>query len=152
VKNKEFLVAGAVLTLVTYTLALSLAGQVLSAAQTSKKVPNTGTLEAIGVSVYWDNECTNVVDSIDWGVLEPGSNKNTMCYIRNEGNSVTTLSMHTSNWSPSKASNHIILSWDYGGQSLDVDEAVQVTFTLDVDASINGITSFSFDITIVGNG
>jgi hypothetical protein len=43
------------------------------------------------------------------------------------------------------------LNWDYGGQSIDVDEVVQVTFTLSVDASIEGITNFSFDITIAAN-
>ena len=154
-KSKEFIVAGAVLTLVTYTLALSLGGQVFArarAVQTSRKVPNAGTVEVIGVTVYWDNECTNVLYSIDWGVLEPGSSKNVTCYIRNEGSSVSTLSMYTSNWNPSKASDYMSLSWDYGGQSIEVDEAVQVTFTLVADASIEGITSFSFDITIVGSG
>jgi len=62
------------------------------------------------------------------------------------------LSMYTSNWSPLNASDYMILSWDYGGQSIGVGEVVRVTFTLSVDASIEGITSFSFDITIVGSG
>jgi hypothetical protein len=59
--------------------------------------------------------------------------------------------MYTSNWSPLNASDYLSLSWDYGGQSIDVDEVVQVTFTLSVDAGIEGITSFSFDITIAAN-
>ena len=151
-KSKEFIVGGAALTLVTYVLALSLVGQVLSAVQTSKTVSNAGTVKAIGVGVYEDIECTNPLSSIDWGVLEPGSSENVTCYIRNEGNSVQTLSMYTSDWSPSSASDYMTLSWDYGGQSIDVDEVVQVTFTLSVDASVGGITSFSFDITIVGSG
>ena len=151
-KSKEFIVGGAALTLVTYVLALSLVGQVLSAVQTSKTVSNAGTVKAIGVGVYEDIECTNPLSSIDWGVLEPGSSENVTCYIRNEGNSVQMLSMYTSDWSPSSASDYMTLSWDYGGQSIDVDEVVQVTFTLSVDAGIGGITSFSFDITIVGSG
>ena len=151
-KSKEFIVAGATLTLVTYVLALSLAGQVFSAVQTSRTVPNTGTVEAIGVGVYRDNDCTDPLYSIDWGTLEPGSSENVTCYIRNEGNSVSTLSMYTSNWNPSNASDYLSLSWDYSGQSIDVDEVIQVTFTLSVDTSIEGITSFSFDITIVGSG
>jgi len=152
VKSKEFVVAGATLTLVTYVLALSLVGQVLSAVQTSRTVSNAGTVKTIGVGVYWDDGCANPLSSVDWGVLEPGSSENVSCYIRNEGSSVSTLSMYTSNWSPSNASGYLSLSWDYGGQSIDVDEVVQVTFTLSVDASIEGITSFSFDITIVGSG
>jgi len=151
-KSKEFIVGGAALTLVTYVLALSLAGQVLSAVQTSRTVSNAGTVKAIGVGVYEDIACGNPLSSIDWGVLEPASSENVTCYIRNEGNSVQTLSMYTSNWSPSNASDYMTLSWDYGGQSIDVDEVVQVTFTLSVDANVSGITSFSFDITIVGSG
>ena len=150
-KRKGLAVAGAALTFVTYVLALSLAGQVLSAGQTSRTISNAGTVMAIGVGVYWDNGCTDLVSSLDWGILEPGSNKNVTWYIQNQGNSVSKLSMYTSNWSPPTASSYMSLSWDYYGQSISPDEVVQVTFTLFVDASIEGITSFSFDITIVGN-
>jgi len=150
VKSREFAVAGATLTLVAYVLALSLVGQVLSAVQTSRTVSNAGTVEAIGVGVYRDNECVNVLSSVDWGVLEPGASKNVTFYIRNELSLVSTLSMYTSNWSPSNASDYLTLSWDYGGQAINPDEVIQVTFTLSVDAGIEGITNFSFDITIVG--
>jgi len=60
--------------------------------------------------------------------------------------------MATSNWSPSNASSFMALSWDYGGQTLNVDEVIQVKLTLSVSASIEGITDFSFDIVIVGSG
>ena len=151
-KRTEGIVASAILVLVLYTLTLSVAGQVLSPVQTSRTVSNAGTVKAIGVSVYWNSECTNPLSSIGWGMLEPGSSKNVTCYIRNEGNSASTLSMYTSNWNPSNASDYISLSWDYGGQPLNPDEVVQVMFTLSVSASIEGITSFGFDITIVGSG
>ena len=149
-KTKEFVVAVAVLTLVAYTLTLSLAGEVFSAVQTSKKVTNSGTITAVGVGVYSDSGCTKPLSSIDWGMLEPGSTTDKTCYIRNEGNSASTLSMSTSNWNPSTASSYMTLSWNYGGQSINPNAVVQVKFTLSVSASINGITSFSFDITIVG--
>ena len=151
-KSKELAIASATLILVTFTLALSLVGQALPPAQTSRTLSNAGAIKAIGVGVYWDGTCTEVVSSIDWGTLEPGSNKNFTCYIRNEGNSPSTLSMYTSNWSPQNASNYINLSWDYDGQFLNPDEVAQVTFTLSVSASIDGITNFRFDITIVGSG
>ena len=148
-KRTEVIVASGVLALIVYTLALSVAS---SSVQTSRTIPSAGTVKAIGVGVYWDNWCTNPLSSIDWGILEPGSIKDVTCYIRNEGNSASTLSMYTSNWNPSDASVYITLSWDYGGQSVNPDEVVQVTFTLSVSASIDGITSFSFEITIVGSG
>jgi len=150
-KSKEFVVAGATLTLVTYVLALSLAGQVFSAVPPSKTVPNAGTVNTFGVGVYQDSDCINELERINWTTLEPGSSKNFTCFVRNELSSVSTLSMNTSKWSPSNASDYMSLSWDYGGQSIDVDEVVQVTFTLSVDASIEGITNFSFDITIAAN-
>jgi hypothetical protein len=150
-KSREIAVAGATLILVTYVLALSLTGQVLSAAPTSKTVSNAGTVRAFGVGVYKDSKCTNALSSIDWGTLEPGSSEDFTCYVRNELSSASTLSMYTSNWSPLSASDYMSLSWDYGGQSIEVDEVVQVTFTLSVDANIEGITNFSFDITIAAN-
>jgi len=60
--------------------------------------------------------------------------------------------MTTSNWNPSSASSYMTLSWNYGGQTLAVNEVKQVKFTLAVSSSITGITSFSFDITIAANG
>lgn len=153
-KAKELIVAGAVLTLVTYTLALSLGSQVFAGARVDKpptKVTNTGVLGVGGVWAYQDSGCTTVLSSIDWGTLKPGSSKNFMCYIRNEGGSVSTLSMSTDRWEPSEALDYLTLSWDYCGQPIDADGVVQVTFTLDVDASIEGITDFSFDIIIAGN-
>lgn len=147
-KKTEIAVAAALVGLVVYTVSLS----VLASLQTSKTVSTAGAVKAIGVGVYWDNECNYPLSSIDWGVLEPASTKNVTCYIRNEGNSASTLSMYTSNWNPSNASDYITFSWDYAGQSLNPDEVVQVTFTLTVSSSIAGITSFSFDIVIVGSG
>ena len=151
VKSKELTIASATLILVTFTLALSLVGQALPPFQTSRTLSNSGAITAIGVGVYWDSACTNITSSFDWGTLEPGSSKDFTCYIRNEGNSPSTLSMSTSNWSPQNAFDYINLSWDYDGQILDPDEVSQVTFTLSVSASIDGITNFRFDITIVGS-
>jgi len=151
-KRNEFAVAIATLALLMYTLALSVVSQVVSPVVTDETVSNVGSVKAIGVGVYWYENCTSEVSFIDWGMLEPGSGENVTVYIRNEGNSVASLSMDTSNWSPSNASNYITLSWDYVGVSITPSEVVQVTFTLSVSASIEGIMSFSFDIIIVGSG
>ncbi len=148
----ERIVATATLALVVYMLSLCLIGPVMSAVQTDRTVSNVGAVKAVGVGVYWDQACTNMVTSIDWGTIEPGSTVNKACYIRNEGNSLSTLSLQTSNWSPSEAAGYMNLIWDYGGQSINPDGVVQVTFTLSVSSSIQNITSFSFDITISATG
>jgi hypothetical protein len=145
-------VAIAALALVSYTLALCAVGQVMSLLQADKTVSNVGAVKAVGVGVYWDLDCVNSVTSIDWGTIEPGFDKTVQVYIKNEGNSASTLSMYAENWSPASASSYMTLNWDYSGQSVNPDEIVAVTFTLTVSSSIQGITSFSFDIVIVGSG
>jgi len=145
-------VAIAAFALVSYTLALCAVGQVMSMLQADTTVSNVGAVKAVGVGVYWDLDCVDAVVSINWGTLEPGSIETVDVYIRNEGNSASTLSMYTENWTPTEASTYMTLDWDYSGQSLNPGEVVAVTFTLTVSSSIQGITSFSFDIVIVGSG
>jgi len=151
-ERKEGIVVGAAAALVLYTLALVALGPVVYSALTNRTISNTGSVEGLGVGVYWDQSCTNTTSSINWGILEPGTNKNVTVYIKNEGNSAFTLAKTTSNWSPSNAVNYITLDWNYGGQTLSVNQVIPVKFTLSVSSSITGITNFSFDITITANG
>ena len=113
---------------------------------------NVGNVKAIDVEVYWDKGCTNEVSLIDWGIIEPGTTENVTVYILNTGNSDVMLSMNTTNWSPSSASNYITLSWDYEGQSIGPGLVQQTTLTLSMSSSIQGVTSFSFDIVVTGSG
>lgn len=151
-KRSEVIVIGAALILTVYTLTLSiLVIQALSSAQANKTFPNTGTVRTIGVGVYWNNESTDPVSSINWDTLEPGSSKDVIVYIRNEGSSASTIFMNTSNWNPSNAWEYITLSWDYTGKQISPDEVIQVTLTLSISPNIEGITNFSFDITITAS-
>ena len=113
---------------------------------------NTGNVKAIDIEVYWDSDHTNEVSLIDWGIIEPGTTENVTVYILNTGNSDVMLSMNTTNWSPSSASNYITLSWDYEGQSIGPGLVQQTTLTLSMSSSIQGVTSFSFDIAVTGSG
>jgi len=127
--------------------------QVMSAIQISRTISNVGTLKlSVDIGVYWDASFTNRTTAINWGTLDPGTTKSFSIYIRNEGNSALTLSMSTSNWSPSTASNYITLNWNYNGQTVNPNGYVGVTFTLTVSNSIAGVSSFSFDISLVGSG
>lgn len=124
----------------------------LSLVQTSKTVSSGGSVKGVGVGIYWDNACTNTVSSINWGVLDPGSNKNVTVYIRNEGNAPATLSETTQSWSPSTASSYLALNWNYAGQTMSVNQVLQVKLTLTVSPTISAIAGFSFDITITAMG
>jgi len=148
--RKEYVITGSIIVLLTYTLGLSLVSQTLTAPQTSRTVSSTGSILTIGVGVYIDSICSTPLTSIPWGTLEPGQSQDIVCFIKNEGTSESTLSMYTSNWSPSDAEDYLNLSWDYSGVAINAGSVAQVTFTLNVDSSIEDISNFSFDITIVG--
>jgi hypothetical protein len=126
--------------------------QVLSATQISSTLSNQGTVKTVGVGVYWDPGLANRTTVLEWGLLDPGSQKSFTVYIRNEGNSAVTLSQTTSNWNPTATSNYVTLNWNYNGQQVNSGGSVQVTFTLATSSNVNGIGTFSFDVTIVGSG
>lgn len=151
-EKKEKIVAGATIGLVVYTLVLAMIGPMVSSALSNRTVSNSGSIKAIGVDVYWDQACTNPVSSVNWGIVNPGGNRNITVYIKNTGNSPVTLSMTASNWNPTEATNYMALTWNYAGQTLNANDVTQVMFTLTVSASITGITNFSFDITIAASG
>ncbi len=151
-EKKEAVVAIAAVMLVLYTATLATLEPVISATVSSRKVTNNGALKAVGVGIYSDAACTNSMSSIDWGALDPGSSTDRTVYIRNEGNAASVLSLSTSNWNPSGASNYITLSWNYNSQSVAVQQVVTVKLTLAISQSITGITNFSFDATVTATG
>lgn len=119
-----------------------------SLVQRSRVVHNHAAIKTIGVGVFWDQACTLNVTSIEWGMLEPGEQKNVTVYVRSEGNTPGSLSMITDAWQPENASEFITLTWTAEGLELDPGEVSPVVFTLTVAPSISGIRDFSFDITI----
>jgi hypothetical protein len=135
-------------------VAIVLASMAVVYALTSVSVylSSVGTVKALGVGVYWDSGCSQTVSSIDWGLAEPGAVKNVTVYTRNEGNAPITLSLQTANWNPPNAADYISLSWNYSGQTIAANQVVAVTLSLSISSSIQGITSFSFDIAITGSG
>lgn len=136
-------------------LALTIAGIFMSLVASGalvayQKIPNTGTVTAVGVGVYWNSACTSNVTSIDWGTLTPSSTVSKMIYIKNEGNKRISLSMTMANWNPTSASKYITLTWNRQGTVLEAGQVVQATLVLSVSPSITGVTNFSFEITITG--
>lgn len=118
----------------------------------SVRLSSVGTVKALGVGVYWDSGCSQIVSFIDWGLAEPGTVKNVTVYIKNEGNAPITLSLQTANWNPPNAANYISLSWSYNGQKINQNQVLALTFSLSISSNIIEITSFSFDIIISAVG
>jgi hypothetical protein len=150
-RHDKILVA-ATIGLLAYTCLLSFLGPVVSSLVTNKTLGNTGSVNAVGVGVYWNSTGTNPVTSFNWGMLDPNSTKTITCYIKNEGNQVLTLSMTTANWNPSTATQYMTFSWNLGGQTINPGQIKQAIFTLQIfaNATSGGITNFSFDVTIIG--
>lgn len=124
----------------------SIGGQLLA----STSLQSHGTIETVGVSAYREASCVTLMSNVDWGKVGPGGSVTNTVYLRNEGNSEVTLSLNTANWNPANARDYMSLSWNYGGQTILPNQVVQITLTLSVSSSINGITDFYFDIIIVG--
>ena len=131
---------------------MALATCVAALLTSETRVPSVGIVKTVGVAAFWDINCTSRVTEINWGLVEPGYHVNATIYLRNEGNAPITLSLDTKNWSPSNASNYIILSWDYTDQTMDPGTVMKINLTLAVSPNVTGITNFTFDIIITGIG
>jgi len=124
----------------------TIAGQLMY----STSLQSYGTVQTIGVAAYKESNCVTLMSDVNWGNVVPGGSITKTVYIRNEGNSALTLSLNAENWNPTSATNYLTLSWNYGGQTIQPNQVVQITLTLSVSQSINGIETFYFDIIIVG--
>jgi hypothetical protein len=117
---------------------------------TNQAVPSSGTIAAVGVSVYSDSSCTENLMSINWGTISPGDNVTTTIYVKNTGNVSLTLTMTTTNWNPSTANGPIAIAWDVENWVVGAGNVVTAELTLNVSSSISDITDFSVDIVITG--
>jgi hypothetical protein len=118
--------------------------------QTSSTISSVGTFKAIGIGVYWDDQATSRVDTLDWGFIAAGSQKSFTVYVKNEGALPLTLSISASNWDPQAASNFLTLNWNYNGQKVTAGTTLPVVITLTVSDGVNGVDVFNFDVTAVG--
>lgn len=120
----------------------------------SKSVSSSGTIITVpGLGVYSDSACTQTLSSIAWGNITVGGTASYVFYIKNTGSANATLSMTTSSWSPSTASEYITVSWNQNGEVLTPGQVANTTLTLTVSPSTGtSVTTFSNDIVITGTG
>jgi hypothetical protein len=140
---------GALIAIITTCILLTFltSGALLS----TQQVPSSGTVSAVNVGVYTDSACNNNCTNIPWGTLAPGNSATYTVYIKNTGNLPVTLSMATSDWSPTAANGPITLTWNRQNYNLNAGASVSAILTLTVSSSISSsITNFSFNITITG--
>jgi hypothetical protein len=102
----------------------------------------------VGVGFYWDNNCTDPVLFIEWGIIQPGSTVNVTFFAKNEGSLAISLNITAENWSPIETTSYMTFSSNYMGQTIDLRETLQITLSLTTSSNIEEITSFSFDISV----
>jgi hypothetical protein len=138
----------AIIALTITALALTLTtAAILSNNQT---IPLNGTITAVNLSVYSDSACTQPVTSLNVGTLSPGGTATQTVYIKNTGNIPETLTMTTSNWTPTGASSSLTLTWNRQNTVLNAGASTQATLTLTAAANTGTLTTFSCDVTLTG--
>lgn len=136
-------------------LAIALAGlfltmTVIAAVSDSQIMSMNGTIAAVNVEVYSDSACTTPITSFNVGTVSPGGTATQTVYVKNSGTVPMTLSMATSNWSPTTAGTYLTVTWNRAGASLDAGASVQAVITLTADADTGSLTTFSCSVTITG--
>jgi hypothetical protein len=138
----------AIIALTITALALTLTtAAVLSTNQT---VPLSGTITAVNLGVYSDSACTQTVTSLTAGTLSPGGTAIQTIYVKNTGNIAETLTMTTSNWTPSNANTYLTLTWNRANTVLTAGASTPATLTLTAASNTGTITTFSCDVTLTG--
>ena len=104
---------------ISLTIVVMLSVQSITGQAINKTVfTSHGTLQTIGVNAFLDSACTNPVTSLDWGTLQPGNTINKSFYLLNQGNTPVVLQLYAENWNSYSAEQNLVLSWNYGSQSL----------------------------------
>jgi hypothetical protein len=106
---------------------------------------------SIEIDIYSDPECRNVISNVEWGEIESGGSSDVQVYVKNNGDVSVIISFDTENWSSSTAESNMVLSWDYDGVQIQPREIRAVTLTLRVDSNCPELSSFGFNIVIIGS-
>lgn len=118
---------------------------------TNTIIPNASAVETeTGLEIYWDASCTRPVQSINWGILSPGNERNITIYIRNSRNESLILYIIPLNWNPEKALLFLDFSYTTQNYTIKPGEVAKVTHKLHVSPDIKEIYNFSFDLIFQG--
>ena len=113
---------------------------------------SAGLVISVSVGVYWDVNCTNDVEGIDWGPVEPGEKITREVYLRNEGNAEVVLSIWAANWSSPEVEEFMGFSSDYQDQPVGIADKIPLKLILHLSPEIKDIETFGFDIVIETRG
>jgi hypothetical protein len=141
---------GSILLLITVAVFLVSSASYTMGLLSSNNPSNTGSLitPSDHLGVYADRSCTQRLTAIDWGVLASGEQKTLTVFVCNSGNASFVLQLEVLNWDPPSLADQILVSWDYRGQVLAVDDVLQVTFAIAVSPDLENVVAFSYDLVV----
>ena len=141
----------AIIALTITALALTLTtAAVLSANQTVPLNGAVSTVNAVNLGVFSDSACTQTTTALNVGTINPGGTATQTVYIKNAGNVAETLTMTTSNWSPTDAGTYLTLTWNRQNTVLNAGASIQATLTLTAAANTGSLTTFGCNVTFAG--
>jgi len=124
--------------------AMVLAVVVAAVSTYTHRITSNGLIKAIGVDFFQDQQCTNSLIAINWGLVSPGSTHYKTAYCKNTQNVPVTMVLATEDFNPSAAEPYVEGAWNYTGQTLTPGQVIPIQFSLTIAANITGIESFSF--------
>jgi hypothetical protein len=117
---------------------------------TTSTKPQNKVMSTVNLNLYTDATATKTCENLIWGALAPGEKATKTIYIKNTGNSIATLSMEASEWTPLDATNKLNLTWNRQGANLSPGSTMEATFTLSVSENPDDLTDFNMNIIILG--
>ena len=117
------------------------------------RVASSSIIKTTGVNVFWDQNCTEQVAEIKWGILEPNSSTIETVYVKSTTSNVAiTVTIFTENWNPTNCTDYMTFTASPNDFVLNPEESKVVDLTLIISDDIKGIKNFSFTIVFSGVG
>jgi hypothetical protein len=122
-------------------------GNVISISLT-RTITNTGRIRTMGLDVWQDSAGTIPLLSINWGSVPPGAIKQYIGYIQNVNETLLSLHMNISAWSPLNATSYLTCFWNATNALVSPGAILPVQFELTTTNDAPRGTVFSFNINI----
>jgi hypothetical protein len=119
--------------------------------ETQQPNPTQGAVTSTSnIGIYTDPQTTTLCTNLDWGTLNEGTSAIQTLYIKNSGNTIATLHLTTTDWTPVATTSLMTLSWNKEGTTLNPGSVVAATLTLSAAQDMADVDSFDFNIIIQG--
>jgi hypothetical protein len=102
------------------------------------------------LTIYADQTLTSELSYLNWGYVEPNSTNYRYAYLKNTYDFSIKLSMNTTSWNPSNATNYMLFDWNCTNYDLASQNVVCALLTLTIysNTTESGIVDFSFNINV----